>query len=606
MLVCILTAICISVWAESGIYVGGYFRRARTVTVPTLKNSGFTYAILFNINVEANGDLTMDGDTLCANGKYVFDSTNPNYIADVTALRTSFSTIRRVECCIGGWTNQSYFQIRDLIKAQGTGTSSILYKNFQALRNAIPAIEAINNDDEGCYDVETATAFHVMLYDIGFKTTIAPYTRKSFWQSFVTNVNNLRPDAVDRVDLQCYDGGAGNNPNDWNLGVKMTAGMLSYTANGATAIPAQMTAWKNTTSIVGGFYWVYNDNSFNLKTFAAYINNVFGDGAMVDAGKMAAHVTIYPEKNYGGEGVDFQVGKYDATAIKWQNMPAKSSYSVKVNTGFSIDFYNEDAWQGESVHVNQNNEDLSSLGVENAISWKVNPDIDESIQNQYVFIKNRKSGLFMSLKDNVSTPGTPLQQKIFSGDKYQRWSFRITKYGSYRIVNSATNYSVQIKDASVNDFANLEQGGYAEAFNQEFVALSCNGFYKLIPLNSMKYVSVEKENEYQENAYIVQSGDGDDLSAYWQVITQSEMSLVPPVEQEIKIYPTLVNDLLYIDCNSNNINQIQVFDLQGKEIMNLFGNKNVIDVSGLHEGLYITKIVLKESDKPIFRKFVKK
>jgi len=749
-----LTAICISVWAESGIYVGGYFRRSRTVTVPTLKNSGFTYAILFNINVEANGSLTMDGDTLCANGVYVFGSTNPNYIADVTALRTSFSTIRRVECCIGGWTNQSYLQISNLIKAQGTGTSSILYKNFQALKNAIPAIEAINNDDEYLYDVDSETAFHVMLYDIGFKTTIAPYMRKSFWQSFVTNVNSLRPGAVDRVDLQCYDGGAGNNPNEWDLGVKMTAGMLSYTANGATAIPAQMTAWKNTTSIVGGFYWVYNDNSFNLQTFAAYINNVFGDGALVDAGKMVAHTTIYPEKNYGGEGVDFEVGKYNALAIKMQNMPAQSAYSLKVNPGFSIDFYKQDSLQGDPVHINQNTEDLSSLGVENAVSWKVNPDIDASIRSQSVFLKNRKSGLFFSLKDNVSTSGTLVQQKVFSGDVYQKWAFWITKYGSYRILNSGTNNIVQIKDASVNDFANLEESAYTAAFNQEFVAFPNGLYYKLIPLNSMKYVSVENGKENQENAYIVQSSNWDDLSSDWQIlpaadvkpyptgetvaadiyciqnknsglymsldlesgvneiklvqkeysgsdyqqwrfvasgdgvyqlenektgkivelaeisegcvlqqndntnlpkqkfvltssqdgfykivsydtglaaegkqidgntdivqsgdtgpasewklIKLSEMSLISVVEKEIKIYPTLVSDLLYIDCNSNNINQIQIFDLQGREIFNSFENKNIVDVSVFQRGMYIIKMTLKESDMPFFCKFVKK
>ena len=124
-----------------------------------------------------------------------------------------------VEKCIGGWGSKSYDNIKALVKAQGTGETSILYKNFKALKTAIPVVEAINNDDEQTYDVETASAFHIMLYDLGYKTTVAPYTNKTFWQNFVTRVNNARPGAVDRIDLQCYDGGAGNrsNPNAWAM-----------------------------------------------------------------------------------------------------------------------------------------------------------------------------------------------------------------------------------------------------------------------------------------------------------------------------------------------------------------------------------------------------
>lgn len=55
-----------------------------------------------------------------------------------------------------------------------------MYKNFKALKNAIPEIDAVNNDDEHCYDVATAVKFHQMMYELGYKTTIAPYTNRSF------------------------------------------------------------------------------------------------------------------------------------------------------------------------------------------------------------------------------------------------------------------------------------------------------------------------------------------------------------------------------------------------------------------------------------------
>ena len=277
-------------WAQSGIYVGGHFRRDSAVTVPALKNSGFTYVILFNVTVEVNGDLTMDKVVLCSNGEYTFAARHPKYAADVTALRTGMSSVRRVENCIGGWLNKSYDNIKALVNEQGTGEQSILYRNFKALKEAIPAIEAINNDDEHTYDVATATAFHVMLYDLGFKTTIAPYMRKSFWQSLVNNVNGQRPGAIDRMDLQCYDGGAGNNPNDWVLSpdIPIHAGMLHF--NSTLKINTQMTDWKNNSPAVGGFLWVYNANDFNLKNYAKAITDVFGGGEVVNMSKMKPHV----------------------------------------------------------------------------------------------------------------------------------------------------------------------------------------------------------------------------------------------------------------------------------------------------------------------------
>ena len=149
-----------------GVYVGGHIRRERPATISTLKHSGFTYVILFNVNVEPDGTLTTDGETICRDGEYVFADTQPNYVAD---------------------------------------SSSTLYRNFKALKDALPVIDAVNNDDEHCYDVSSAVRFHVMMNQLGYHTTVAPYTNRTFWQSLVTQLNQSRPGACDRVLIQCYD-----------------------------------------------------------------------------------------------------------------------------------------------------------------------------------------------------------------------------------------------------------------------------------------------------------------------------------------------------------------------------------------------------------------
>jgi hypothetical protein len=347
---------------QSGIYAGGHFRRERTHTVNDLKASGFTYVILFNIQVEPNGDLTTDGQQICSNGVYTFGSTNPNYISDVTALKTGNTSINRIESCIGGWGNTSYANIRSLVNSQGTGTGSILYKNFRALKNTIPAMDAINNDDEATYDVNTATAFHVMLADIGFKTTLAPYMNKPYWQSVATNVNNQRSGAVDRIYLQVYEGGAGNNPCDWNINnIQLQTGDLNY--ENPTTIVNKMTSAKNNCNSKGGFLWVYNDNNINLPDLAGKINNIFGGGAVSNR-----VVTVHKDCNYTGSVVGLPTGDYTLSQLISRGVLNDDISSIQVASGYKAILYENDNFSGATLTVTSNNSCLVGAGWNDRVS----------------------------------------------------------------------------------------------------------------------------------------------------------------------------------------------------------------------------------------------
>ncbi|HEY6914293.1 MAG TPA: RICIN domain-containing protein, partial [Paludibacter sp.] len=512
-----LFAINLSIIAQSGIYVGGHFRRDRTVTVPTLKASGFTYVILFNIQVEANGDLTTDGEKICSNGLYVFGTTQPNYVADVTSLKTGMTSVRRVESCIGGWGSTSYNNIKALVNAQETGSTSILYRNFQALKNAIPSIDAINNDDEAGYDVTTATAFHVMLFDLGFKTTLAPYMNKSFWQSLATNINNLRPGAVDRIDLQCYDGGASNNPKDWVINnITMHAGMLHF--NPSTTITSTMSAWKSNSTVKGGFLWVYNANDFNLKTYAGAINSVFGGGEVVNMDKMKPYMTAFSEANYQGTAVNFEKGDYNIAAITAQGLLDKSISSIKLAPGFKAKLYKQNNYSGTPVTVTENTASLLDLACNDSISsLSVRPNGDITLGGKVYFLKNRKTGLFMGVEGQSILTGANIQQQAFTGNEDQKWGFAHVADGVYRISNKHSVISIQVRASSTDDNAVCEQKLYTGLDNQKMIAQksTTSSYYKIIPYHSTKYLKSETD---QIAANIVQGGLNSDLETDWEII----------------------------------------------------------------------------------------
>jgi len=220
-------------------------------------------------------------------------------------LKAPPTTVARYEVAIGGWTDSSYDNIKSLVAAQGTGPGSILYKNFQALKSAVPGIDAINDDDEQTYDLNSSTNFANMLGGLGYKFTIVPYTAQNFWVNLKNNITNC-----DYVYLQCYEGGAGNDPGQWDAAfgndVVVIPGQESNTAN-----PATFHSWYLETGGQGGFY--YPDVVFNSTYWSAAI--IEGNGAVPAAPIGAAAV----------EGSK-QVG------LSWNTVPGAISYNVKRST----------------------------------------------------------------------------------------------------------------------------------------------------------------------------------------------------------------------------------------------------------------------------------
>ena len=326
-----------------GVYVGGHIRRERPATISTLKHSGFTYVILFNVNVEPDGTLTTDGETICRDGEYVFADTQPNYVADVTSLKDWPTSIERIEICIGGWGNESYQRIRDLIAKEGFGSGSMLYRNFKALKDALPVIDAVNNDDEHCYDVSSAVRFHVMMSQLGYHTTVAPYTNRTFWQDLVTQLNQSRPGACDRVLIQCYDGGAYNNPANWHFGdIPLHAGRTNYQTDMATSV-SQMQTWRDEADVTGGFVWVYNDETWNLNQWASAMNRVF---PAKNADESVA--TFYSDNNFGGYDVALPVGVYSKGELAAWGITDRDIQSFRLTPGYTLTTYTTDDLTGSS------------------------------------------------------------------------------------------------------------------------------------------------------------------------------------------------------------------------------------------------------------------
>ncbi len=240
----------------SALFGGGPFVTGMAGNKGVLKKSGFNTIIIWSVHVQENGDLVLN-DIPVVSGGELKPMVKKVYSKAWADLRKGETSIERIEISIGAWGCADFENIKNLIARDGTGEDTILYKNFKALLEATTA-DAVNFDDESCYDVNSATKFGKMCADMGAKVTLCPYTNQSFWKSVAKNLGDI----CDRIYLQCYDGGAGNNPADWTklFGTKVIPGYWCIhggSGDSAKSVGNKLKASKN--DITGGFIWYFDD-----------------------------------------------------------------------------------------------------------------------------------------------------------------------------------------------------------------------------------------------------------------------------------------------------------------------------------------------------------
>ncbi|HWY29930.1 MAG TPA: hypothetical protein VNX46_04205, partial [Candidatus Acidoferrum sp.] len=218
-----------------------------TSQINGFRASGFTTMVLFTMSVATNGDFSYGGQTICTNGVYDGPS---NWGLLLAQCEVAPSSVNRIEMCLGGAGDTSWTNIKSLIAADGTNATTVLYQNLSALKTVL-GIDAIDSDDESAFDSASAINFGKMCGSVGLKMTLCPYDNSSYWSAVQSGLGTN----CDAIYLQCYEGGAGNDPATWNSyfsGLKVIPG---YWDNERSSIfLTNMVSWSNAGG-PGGFLW---------------------------------------------------------------------------------------------------------------------------------------------------------------------------------------------------------------------------------------------------------------------------------------------------------------------------------------------------------------
>ncbi len=247
----------------SALFGGGPFYISER-GMKAVKESGFNTIMLWSVHVYDDGTLYLNDIKVAENGKYVGTAAVESAWK---YLKQEPTNINRIELSVGAWGTKDFEAIAALIERDGTGEDTILYRNFKALIDACGA-DAINYDDETSYDPGVAITFGKMVESMGLKVTLCPFNARDYW---VAVYNGLGSELVDRIYLQCYDGGAYNNVADWYRAfgnTKIIPGYWCLHYNGsagdtAAQVKDKLTAVKQYCE--GGFMWLYDD----MKTLSS-------------------------------------------------------------------------------------------------------------------------------------------------------------------------------------------------------------------------------------------------------------------------------------------------------------------------------------------------
>jgi len=441
---------------HKGVYVGSEFYPPSTNWQNAARSSGFTRLFIFTLSIDAAGTLTAFNATLCQNGNYLGD---PTWGAKLAACKTAPSSVDRIEICIGSWGSTAFANIKNLIAAQGTGPNSILYKNFLALKNAT-GVDAIQFDDETTYDVNSMVAFGNMLAGMGLKVTLCPYTQQAFW----VNVKNQLGTKVDAIYLQCYDGGAGNNPISWNSafgGFKVSPGLWGNT-DSKTSVVTKMRNWNTAMGgAPGGFMWLNGSLPSDGYKWACSVKMGLEMPYYILRNKASGLTLNLPYGNTS-DGAPVQAYHYDYndTASRWAIVPVEDGLAYKIMGYLS----------GKCVDVVGGSSADNAL-VESRDYYTGHHDQQWSLLdagNGLFNIQNRHSGKLLTTVGTADF--SSVYQLAANGSTSQKWS--LEPQGNYYINTFANNKYVRISGGGISDGSSIVQYNWADdtSFRWKFVS----------------------------------------------------------------------------------------------------------------------------------------
>lgn len=607
-----------------GVYCASKITSSSPNAANELRQSGFEWVCVWTLHIYPDGHLVFNSEYDVTNSSGTFVANQ--FATEIARLKAAPTSIEWVEVGLSGWGSGSFDAVKDLVNSEGTGPNSSLYKNFKALYDAVPQIDALSIDDESTYDEPSTTQFAIMLADIGFKVSICPYTQANHWQNVVANTNAARPGTIEDVHLQCYAGGSGNNPCTWDGYFAPEINVMPGVEPGNVA--SKMSNWNNQCGIAGGWIWAYDDYYGQLSTVQGWAtdiaNNISGGTPpppTVNNVAPDASVSVsseYPDATYSKEKLNDEIKVQHANgewASNGETTPwAKLSWNQGITTSKVILYDRPNSTDqissgtltfsdGSSVSVGallNNGEAEEVTFSERTITW-VKFQVDNGSGYNVGLSEFEVVGEYTTVPPvtnialNKSVTASSVYGSGYEARKAVDGDASSTRWAS-GLSNSEWIY-VDLQDSYSINRVVIE---WEEAYGKDFtiqVSNDASNWTTIKTVTNNSSTTNDFSNLAGTGRYVRMNGTAYgpyslysiwEFEVYGTTLKSAEASIADLAESEqpvdVKIYPIPVKNLINIELGEVKNAQLTIFDMRGRLVYkNVFNNKiqiNKNEISG--------------------------
>ena len=428
----------------------------------------------------------------------------------------------------------------------------------------------------------------------GSSITNPSYFAPAYFRKFASFMNDSYWNTVAN---KCYEvinnnlsvnNAAGGLVSDWCTASGNYSSQASGYANGGTkyTYDAARTPWR----IAVDYAW-YGDNQ--AKTYSKKSSDFIrvtknGSQNIVDGYNQNG-------SNFGQYHNSTFVGAFASAAIAGDNQThLNNSYTDLIGISEPYSYYNQTL---KTIYLFFLSGNFYLPG-----TTVVNPPTNTSLVSGAVYkIIGKQSGKSVDVKDVSNANGANIQQWSYGGGANQKWRAESVANGSWKLISLYSGKCIEVGAYSNADGGNIQQWDYVNhSYQQWNIESTGDGAFKVINLGSAKAMDaagVSDGANIQQWSY----GGGDNQKWLFERVDGIARETITTIYDENsvkKVFPNPTTGMASIEVNANTT--IQIFNTLGKIVYQKeFISEELasIDINNLNPGIYSLKTICNGDSK---------